>query len=401
MLTRDLLLYRIRDGVMRPTFIKPAQASWLELASGLLDDLAHLEGQTREEVEEVLLCRANASPRPRVAKGLVKLLLDRLEFEEEDASVSARRMEVLHRAARLLRSAPPATTLLEYEAQLAAVLPAPLDAIRQTLYADLPGRRRLLAGAPGSARGLLERYNLAQAQGPLLRAERLTVRALAPELLRVRKLLRWLKFCRLVAEVRRVGEDWTLEVEGPAAMLALQKKYGLQLASFLTAVPVLQHWELEAHVRLSRTTSLLRLSHEDPLVSPHPTALGHVPPEVSSLAERFEEGAWQVDLTPTPRHVGAAGACVPDLLFRHRETGREFALELFHPWHARALTRRLEELRTRPDASLLLGVDRALLAHSDASALEANPRILLFHGFPSPRRVAAVLNAQCPDLRSP
>jgi uncharacterized protein len=85
--------------------------------------------------------------------------------------------------------------------------------------------------------------------------------------------------------------------------------------------------------------------------------------------------------------------CVPDLTFRHRESGREVALELFHAWHAGPLARRLEELRSRPDAGLLLGVDRALAKGTQERAeLEAHPQVVLFHGFPSAKRLRARLS---------
>jgi hypothetical protein len=196
-----------------------------------------------------------------------------------------------------------------------------------------------------------------------------------------------------VAEVRRDGEDWVLEVEGPGAMLALQKKYGLQLATFLSVVPVLERWQLTAALESPRRRVTLVLDEKDPLVSPHGAALGHIPPEVATLAEGFDDADWELDLLPLPRHMGAAGLCVPDLTFRHRQTGREVALELFHAWHAGPLSRRMEELRSRPDAGLLLGVDRALAKDAQERArLEAHPQVVLFHGFPSAKRLRARLS---------
>jgi hypothetical protein len=153
-------------------------------------------------------------------------------------------------------------------------------------------------------------------------------------------------------------------------------------------VPVLGRWSLSAEVDLGRRRATLALDAQDPLVSPHPAALGHVPPEVETLAKGFTDEDWELELTPLPRHVGASGLCVPDLLFRHRQTGREVALELFHPWHAGPLARRLEELRVRPDPGLLLGVDRALArGFAGREALEAHPRVVLFNGFPSAKRI--------------
>lgn len=391
MLTRDLLSFRVREGVLRPAFVKRDDAALLALAAELLADVEALRGEARDDVEEALGLKAGAFARPKVARGLVKLLVDRLLFDEPAPGVAEARWERLKAAAGVLRGMPPDAAVEAYEARLATALSVPLPEAREALYADLPGHRRLVGWEAEAltAQALLDRYNLALAQGPLLSARRLTLRAYAPELLRVRKVLRWLKFCRLVAEVRREGEDWALEVEGPGAMLALQKKYGLQLASFLSVVPALERWELAATVEASRGRhATLVLGHKDPLVSPLPAALGHVPPEVASLAEGFEDAAWELDLTPLPRHVGAAGLCVPDLTFRHRESRQEVALELFHAWHAGPLARRLEELRSRPDAALLLGVDRLLAKETaEREALEAHPQVVLFNGFPSVRRL--------------
>jgi len=387
-LTRDLLLFRVREGRLRPSFIKREEPELLALAKELISELESARGNTRDDVEETLSLRAGAFSRPKVARGLVKLLLDRAQFDEAAEGISETRWQRFQVAAGILRTLPPDTTLEVYEARLAEALSTPLPEVREALYLDLPGRRRLLGWETLTPGELLDRYNLALAQGPLLGARRLTLRARAPELLRVRKLLRWLKFCRLVAEVRRDGEDWALEVEGPGALLALQKKYGLQLASFLSVVPVLERWELVAEVEASaRKRAALVLDHRDPLVSPLPSALGHIPAEVATLAAGFEDAAWELDLTPLPRHMGASGLCVPDLTFRHRESGREVALELFHAWHAGALARRLTELRTRSDTGLLLGVDRALAKGEERQALEAHPQVVLFNGFPSARRL--------------
>lgn len=388
MLTRDLLLFRVREGRLRPSFIKRDDPELLAIAEELIAELEHGKGQTRDDIEEALSLRAGAFSRPKIAKGLVKLLLDRALFDEAAEGVAETRWERFQLASKVLRELPPDATLESYEARLTEALPAPLPEVREALYIDLPGNRRLLGWEALTPAGLLDRYNLALAQGPLLGARRLTLRARSPELLRVRKLLRWLKFCRLVAEVRRDGEDWALEVEGPGALLSLQKKYGLQLASFLSVVPVLERWELTAEVEAhARRRAVLVLDHRDPLVSPLPTALGHIPEEVATLAQAFEDAAWEVDLTPLPRHMGASGLCVPDLTFRHKETKREVALELFHAWHAGALARRLGELRSRPDAGLLLGVDRALAKGEEREALEAHPQVVLFNGFPSARRM--------------
>ncbi len=393
MLTKDLVLTRTQNGRLRPAYIDPAQPALSGLAEELVAMAQDAEGATVDELEERLWARAAAfSGRPKVAHGLVKLLLDKSSAEEPGAELSTARLAQLREAVAVLRAQPANATLEDYESSLQARWGQPLAALRERLYADLPGRRKVLAVDVPSPRKLLVRYNLALAQGPLLTAKRVSVRAVAPELLRVRKVLRWLKFCRLVAEVQQVGEDWLLDVEGPAALFTQQKRYGLQLATFLTALPSLARWELTAEVKTGRRTATLWLSHEDPLESPHSAALGHIPEEVTLLAQGLRDEGFTVDTTPVPRHTGARGMCVPDLVLRHGESGRELAIELFHPWHAAALTRRLTELAARPDPGLWLGVDRAVAKEPELRAqLEARADVLLFNGFPSARTLKAKL----------
>ena len=411
MLTRELLLSTKRNGRVRPRFVRADDAGLLELAGTLVAEAEAHVGLSRDALEDALATHAGAFARPPVARGLVKLVLDRCEFEAAAEGVTERRLAVFRAAAGVLRGLPSGASVAEYEGALASALggselpsggphPVPLPAgegllarVRDSLYSDLPSNLPLRSFESLPPRALLERYNLALAQGLLLEARRVTLRVRAPELLRVRKVLRWLRFCRLVAEVRREGEDWTLEVEGPGAVLELSRRYGLQLASFLSAVPVLERWTLSARLHPRRGgEATLELSDADGLVSPLGPSLGHVPEEVAALTASFDAAGWQVDDVPVPRPVGATGVCVPDLVLTRREGRASFALELFHAWHAGPLLRRLEELRQRSDPGLVLGVERALVrAHPEVAA---HPAVFLFHQFPSPRKLAAWLEAR-------
>ena len=330
MLTRPLMRQRITAGRLRPLFVDVDAAPLRLLAEQLVAAAGAGLGAPREDVEEALAAIAGAARQPLLARGLVKLLVDRMEFAEPAPEAIVARTALFQQALATRRSLPPGATTAEFETALAQALDRPLDAVRLGLFADLPQVRPLLAVDALTPRELLERYNLALAQTPLLGARRLTLRALAPELSRVRRLLRWLRFCRLVAEVRRDGEDWVLEVEGPGAVLALHKKYGLQLANFLIAVPQLERWQLTADVESKGRHALLELSDADPLVSPLSNALGWIPPELSTLAEGFaDDPAWEVDLLPrsAAHRDGRAlrpGPGAPRA--RHRARGRGRAL---------------------------------------------------------------------------
>ncbi len=186
-------------------------------------------------------------------------------------------------------------------------------------------------------------------------------------------------------------------VSGPAAILAQSKKYGLQLAQFVPAVPLLTPFRLEATVGLRPgSTWQLQLDQTAPLVSPHAHALGHLSPELAALAEACADDPWQVLPAAEPRHIGADDMCVPDFICQHPQAPPVY-VELFHAWHRGPLLRRLQQRQACPDPQLRLGVERKLLQRTDVAqavaAYGGEARLLPFNGYPSPRRLRALLAA--------
>lgn len=390
MLTKDLLDYRIRKGRIRPAFVDPDDPDLLALSRRMLELARASVGVERKTVEDALRVEVASAKRPKVARGLVKLVLDRMDFGEAGEEAYELRRSTLGRASEILRGLPEGAAFEAYEVALAEVF-GDLEPIRERLYADLAEYRPLLSFDGPEPKGLLDRYNLAQAQGLMFFADRMTVTLEEPDLLELRRLLRWLKFCRLVAEVTRVEGEWRLVVEGPGNILSMQKKYGLQLASFLAAIPLLSDFTVTAEIRPPRKASAaLKLTHEDPLVSHHRGAPGHVPEEIEQFVEGLRDEGWSIDTTPEVRNVGVSDVAVPDFILR-RGKEEEVAVELFHRWHRGQLLRRLDALASKPDPRLVLGVDRSLLDDTVTERIEGNDQVFLFKSFPSRRALRRVL----------
>ncbi len=398
MLTRDLLVFRTRNGRVTPTFIDTSSPELLALAEALTQIPAAGAGVERGTLEERAEERATGFPQPKVAAGLIKLLFDRITFEEPTENAALLRQRSFDAAARVLRELPEGSSVESFESALALAIPEPLERVRSQLFADHPDNRRMLEWDALTARELLERYNLAQVQGLILRSKRISLRATAPELLRVRRLLRWMKFCRLVADVQSTEPDLVLDVEGPAAVLSMEKKYGLQLAQFVAMVPILQRFELRAEIAMDRRPpSLLVLDESAGLAAPK-QPLGFTPQEIAVILEKLRDGPWEVEASPAPRPVGAGGICVPDIAFR--AGAAELAIEFFHPWHRHALGRRLSDVRTRPDASLVLAIDEKLLGDETLrEAVERYGQAVLFRGFPSERALRKLLEGRLGSSR--
>lgn len=393
MLTKELLQFTVRKGKVRPRFVDVKDPDLLAVAADMVQMAQDAVGGAAGELEESLAARANQHRRPVVARGLAKLVQDRVEVEPADESATQLRKLAFEASMAALAALEEGADFATFEAAVAARLSPPLAEVRHQLYADLPERRGVLGWEPLTAEGLLERYNLALAQGLVMYAHRLTVTAPKPDLVVTRRLLRWLKFCRLVAAVEREGETLVIHAEGPAAVLSSNRKYGLQLATFLMAVPLLKRFEVSSEVELPRRPkATLHLDHKDPLISTLQGGLGHIPEELKKVSDAFEGTEWTLDASPELVPVGATGVAVPDFFACHAERGLRVAVELFHPWHRSMLDRRLAELAERPDARFVLGVERALAKDPEVAArLEAEPRVFLFNAFVSPRALNKAL----------
>lgn len=401
MLTRELLRFTQKAGVVRPTFAKRSRAL-VELADALVALGQAAVGTPRAELEEEALALGQGVRPQKVVKGLSKLFFDRLVFEEPGAEVEEARWALFFRAQAAREALSEGARFSDFEAAVEArpeappgegqlslvsepASPRPLAEQRAALYADLQKRRKLLACKLDCGASLLDRYDLATAQGLLLYTDRLKLSFTGMERPIVRRLLGWLRFCRLVAELRaKEGGAVELVVEGPASIFEGSKRYGLQLASFLAGVPLLGEWQLSAEVQLPRRPKAeLQLSSKDPLKTQLPKS-GYIPEEIQKTLSKLKLPGWEVELPTAPVPVGTSRIAAPDLALVRGE--RRLVIELFHAWHRGALSTRLEDLRRRPMPDYRLGVDSALFKDAElAAALAEHPQVFRFASFPSAR----------------
>lgn len=76
---------------------------------------------------------------------------------------------------------------------------------------------------------LLSRYNVAQTQVALFDATRMVVHAQAD----FKKILKRVKFARLMHRIRKVKDGYEFEFDGPAFLLRNTRRYGIAVATFL------------------------------------------------------------------------------------------------------------------------------------------------------------------------
>ena len=224
------------------------------------------------------------------------------------------------------------------------------EEVSEALYADLPDQQTLVSFEAPDGQALLDRFNLAQAQGLLYRAYSLIITARRNEPERYRQLISYVKFFGLMVTVEGDSDyGFTLTMDGPTSLFSGTTRYGLGLAKFLPALLHVTEWDLSAALKPRKDLAWVdqsdeewsfQLTSEDGYVSHYPPPKEYDSALESGFADRFVklETPWrlerEVDLVPIP-----GGVIIPDFRLVHAD-GRSVLLEIVGYWRPEYLTRR-------------------------------------------------------------
>ncbi|MDT8445684.1 MAG: DUF790 family protein [bacterium] len=253
MLSGPLLMVTFRKERASPKFLK-GEPEQLSLAEGLLSAMETLHGESRETAEEVL--KEAQEGNPKVIEGMIKILLERAKFRAPETDDPALlRSQVFDAAADYWSHRAEHHEQLETHRErilgpLGLNQPERLENPLVWLFSDLSSNQELESFEPMTPAQLIDRYNLEQAQGLMLKATSLQLSIRSKQSLQ--PLMQMLKFFGLLFRVEQNRPSVTsLVVDGPTSVLENARSYGLELANFFGAVVSLAGpWELKAEIRL-------------------------------------------------------------------------------------------------------------------------------------------------------
>jgi uncharacterized protein len=180
-LPAELLIQRVHGEAVVPRRL-PVNVDTLALAGDLTGLFRAAQGRTQGEIEAELQVLEGDQIDYRVKRGLAHLLAH--DFSTFDVSSplepAALRQRVFAVSAQTVPSPRSATaTLTAVTDALTRELGRDIapEQVRAWLYADLPEAHVLTGFEAPTPEGLLERYNLAQAQGVLYRASHVVITA--------------------------------------------------------------------------------------------------------------------------------------------------------------------------------------------------------------------------------
>jgi uncharacterized protein len=389
MLTGALVRVRFRKDLIVPHYIETNNKFALADAEALLEAFQRNVGHTRGELEQDLIDVFGDEPGQFVRRGLIKLLDDRCEWSVESKRPPEEIREQVFASAFAARqrSAFDRDSVLS---DVAGRMQLSADEVNDGMFADLKSEQRLKQIDAFTPERLLLRYNVALVQSILLKADRVTVEVRRESPAQLRRLLRLVKFHRLVCELTRPTPDVVrMTLDGPLSMFTPTQKYGLQLALFVPAVLSCQDFSVEADLRWGSTKARKRMvvSPVDGLVS-HLVETGvYVPPEVAMFATQFRKKIrdWELHEETDVYPLGDS-FWVPDFRLVHRKSGKVVGLEILGFWRRGVAAKQLDRLRKHATMPYLLAVSASL--RIDESVLDEIPNVIQFKQMPLPDAVA-------------
>ncbi len=398
MLTKDLLKYTRRESRVHPKYLKPTDKELIQLGDELAAIYRASVGQSWRDLNEQLKQHPESSD--AVFQGFGKLLEDRCTFGEAAEVFEEQRWDWFELSRALRAEILPSRAA--FEQQLAEKSGRSFGGMQEQLYADLPEFRCIQTFEDISGEALVHRYNAAQVQGLLLRAQKLRFTITEKDIVTRRRLLQKLRFCRLLAEfVENPEGALVLDISGPLSMFDQVQSYGMRLCQFFPYVLLMPKWELEATVKLGENYYDLKIDSSKPIRSHYRSFSGYIPEEFQAFIKAFnalpvgDRKDWKAEAGQEHLNLGQQCYSFPDLTLSHA-TGVVRHLELFHKWHEGELRKRIAVLSEVKDAPLILGVSQDLAKQASVEGLLAHAKetgisIFTFRQFPTVKAILTYL----------
>ena len=364
MLTSEQSIVEFKSGRAIPDRLtQSTHRHYTEYAERMLSVYRDGIGRQRRELHrqiESIFADEPDCPIRRI-QAFCKLLDDKSVYQTDSEGKAGKlRLQIFTEAGRFHPLVEQRDQLFEYDekrikTQLSDKIGLPWDKIEQSLYSDVIDFQQLerFDGYP-NAQALLSRYNVAQLQACLYRAESMVVSATDD----FKTILRYAKLAHLLHDIVRLDSSkYCITFSGPASVLHETRRYGVNFARFLPALLACKGWEMTASVKTPwNKPAKLILSDKDGFSSHLPSPDEFDSTIEESFAEKFgtKRNGWQLIREGEILHHQQK-TFVPDFTFRHVD-GIDILLEIVGFWTPEYLAHRRETLRQFREHRILIAV---------------------------------------------
>ncbi len=391
MLTSDLSINYRRGKKVFPFLIKTDNADYLRDARNLIEIFQDFLGQTRGELERELEDYVGTGTDYKILRGIIKLLMDRCEFETSSvADPGEIRQKVFLEARKFQPVFPNSEKRNEVLETVAKELNTTVNIVESNLYADLPAHQQLISFETTTPNDLLDRYNLAQAQAILYKCVEMKIRVLPSTAENYRAIFGWIKHFKLIhAIIGNPTNGYEITLTGAASLFHRSQKYGIQMSVFLPALLLCGNWRMSAEIsdKYGKTLFYELSSEQTDLISNRYDEPEYENPLFEKLKKDWEKSASEWKLVENLEVVDLGKtAFIPDFALIS-PTSEKIYLDVLGFWTPKSLQKRLDEFATINFKKFILAAWQELRG-SREEATFTSPNILFFKSSLNPFALA-------------
>ena len=268
MLPKKQAVYRLAKGMIYPYKLSNNKEN-IDLLQQMIELMSKSVGEKKVVIEESLLYFARQLWQPKVMQAIIKLLLEKGEFNDgrlaEDISLF--RADIFDSSAKFwnkLKSLPKlekiAPTILDRSKLI--FHDYSLESLESKIYGDLPDNQKLQSFQKISAEDFIQWFNNSMVRCILLQAKKIELNFYSYQE-NMRQFMRYLKFFGLLFNIKNENNSWILELDGPESILDSGRNYGVDFSNIFSAILLLKgDWEMKAAIYLAIKKQIYQLKIE-------------------------------------------------------------------------------------------------------------------------------------------
>ena len=224
-------------------------------------------GEKQQNIEQSLQYLAGQLWQPKTTQAIVKLFLDKGDFEDKETnSAMDLRNNIFNASSDYWNNLSSLPKLESAAANILEKISCPPKNDEDWLYKDLPANQKLKGFEPMSAENFIEWFNLCMVRSVLLQATKMEIAFFSAAQENLRQFMQYLKFFGLLFLVEKKENGWGLIIDGPESILDSTRSYGVDFSNLFPALLLIEgEWEMIAEICIQGKLQnyLLRIKNSD------------------------------------------------------------------------------------------------------------------------------------------
>lgn len=266
MLSKKQAVYRIVKSKISPFKLATNQQN-LNLIQQMIELTENSVGERITEIEESLHYLARQIWQPKIIQAIVKLLLDKGDYNKDEEQQAADLREKVFNESAIFWSSFSKKPKLE---TIPKIILQNINVSENNkkwkldndnwIYNDLKMNQKLIKFNSILAKDFIDWFNLCMVKAVLLQAKKIDLNFFSYQE-NLRKFMQSIRFFGLLFDVKKESDNFIITINGPESILESSRSYGIHFSNLFSALLLLKDsWKLESEIYLANRKQTYQLS---------------------------------------------------------------------------------------------------------------------------------------------